>query len=218
MVAGSSTWNSPLRDTVRHHPFQCRADPVDMVPAHPPTLRHGGFHHLMDARVVLAALDTVAVKLPDDFRDPLVRAEAGSHGDARDQCLDLTGDAFDHRLVDGFLRFEESIDIGRAHPERLGDVGDGGLLVADLAKETLCRRQNPASCRGGRVFQARLQRVDGDCHKRTLNLLPPAVKNTALNSGSSHGTDERRRNDPSAKSKRLIQETVRSAEGLVGPS
>jgi len=36
-------------------------------------------------------------------------------------------------LVDRLLRLEEAIDIRRAHPQHLGDVGDGGLLIADFA-------------------------------------------------------------------------------------
>ena len=39
-------------------------------------------------------------------------------------------------LID-FFGVEEAIDIGRAHAQRPGDVGDGRLLIADVAEEAL---------------------------------------------------------------------------------
>jgi hypothetical protein len=60
-----------------------------------------------------------------------------------DDCLEsrlhLRSDAFGHGFIDGFLRVEEPIDVGRAHPERFGDIRHGGLLISDLAKIPLRR-------------------------------------------------------------------------------
>jgi len=46
-------------------------------------------------------------------------------------------DPLGHRLVDRLLGIEEAINVRRAHLERLGDVGDGRLLVANVAEERL---------------------------------------------------------------------------------
>jgi hypothetical protein len=57
------------------------------------------------------------------------------------------------RLVDRGLALEEAVDIGGRHLAGLGDVGDGGLAVAERAEQMLGLGQNPVAdfglCGGG---------------------------------------------------------------------
>jgi hypothetical protein len=64
--------------------------------------------------------------------------------------------------VDRLLRIEEAIHIRRAHAQFFGDVGDGGLLVADLARaatRTASRAaSSPAAAMSARIWDSSVAR------------------------------------------------------------
>jgi len=75
----------------------------------------------------------------------------GPVGDAEDHRLALADQPLQHRLVDRLLGVEEAVDVRRTHLEGPCDVGDGGLLVADLVEEGVGRGQD-AAARGRRAL------------------------------------------------------------------
>src|SRR5207248_3004032 len=53
---------------------------------------------------------------------------------------------------DRLLRIEKAIDVRRTHAQDLSNVGHGGLLIADLAKQTLGHHENPFAGVGFDMF------------------------------------------------------------------
>ena len=75
-------------------------------------------------------------------------------------------------LVDRLFRIEKAIDVGRAHPQHLGDVGDGGLLVADFTEQTLRHHENTFSRIGLDMFGNQRHR-GGSARSAQCSIIPP---------------------------------------------
>jgi hypothetical protein len=128
----------PLRNPIGHDAPVDLVDALNMAGDYFPALGHGTSHHLVHAQVRRIALRVEAVVGSSDFTEPL-RGRPGTLGDAAQLGLDFTHCAFGDGLVDRLLRVEKAINIRGTHPERLGDVSDRGLLVADLPKQAFGR-------------------------------------------------------------------------------
>ena len=77
--------------------------------------------------------------------------------------LDLAHQALGDRLVDRLLGVKKAIHIGRAHPERLGDIGHRGFLIADLTEQ-------PLGCFDDTAAGVGLRRGEGSVSIHELNL------------------------------------------------
>ena len=117
-----------------------------------PAFLHRDLDHLVQLGIADIALRVHAV---DGFHQ-LAQAQARRAGPVRDRPgfdLDLAHHGARDALVDRLFRIEKAIDVGRTHPQHLGDVGDRGLLVADLAEQTLRRNENAFPCVGFDMFR-----------------------------------------------------------------
>ena len=139
------------RHALRNHAADGPGDQLHMGHADVPALLHGDLHHLMQLGIADIALRVHAV---DGFHE-LAQADGRRTGPRRDglcRHLDLAHHDPRDALMDRLFRIEKAIDVRRAHAQHLGDVGDGGLLIADLAKQTLRHHENPLACVGFDMF------------------------------------------------------------------
>ena len=130
------------RGALRDHLADGRGDALHMGDADVPALLHRDLDHLVQLGIADIALGVHAM----DGLDQLAQARPRRPGPGRDPLrldLDLAHQGPRHAFVDRLLRIEEAIDVGGAHPQFLGDVGDRGLLVADLPEQTLRHHENP---------------------------------------------------------------------------
>ena len=148
----SGASNSPDGGPLRDHQAEGRGDTLHMGDADVPVLLHRDLDHLMQLGITDIALGVHAV----DGLHHLAKADRrrpGLPGDPLRLDLDLAHQRPRHALVDRLLRIEEAIDVGGAHPQFLGDVGNRRLLVADLPEQTLRHHENPFPCVSLDIFR-----------------------------------------------------------------
>jgi hypothetical protein len=136
---------------------------LDMPLHDGPALDHGDLHYLVHALAAGVAVGVHAV----DGVDEIAEASGSRLGASDDRVqgrLDLPHQALGDGLVDRLLRVEEAVDVGRAHAQGLGDVGDGGLLIPDFTEQPGGRVDDPLAGLDGRLPEG------GDAHAR--NLIP----------------------------------------------
>src|SRR5947209_7712965 len=135
----------PGRNALRDDACDRLGDRLHVGGADFPALLHRDFHHLMQLGIADIALRVHAV----DGGDQFAQAKAGRSrfvGDGRSHVFDLAHQDARDTLVDRLFRIEKAIHVGRAHPQLFGDVGDRGLLIADLPEQPLRHHENPLPC------------------------------------------------------------------------
>ena len=127
-----------------------------------PALAQRPLHHFMHAQFIGIQGRIHPVHGRDHVPQP-VRRRSLSTRDHLDGPFDLAHQALGDRLVDRLLGVEKAVHVRRAHPERLGDIGHGGFLIADLPEQPLGRLDDTAAGVG-------LSRGEGSISIHELNL------------------------------------------------
>ena len=130
---------------LRDHAADGLGDQLHMGDADVPALLHRDLDHLMQLGIADIAFRVHAIDGLDHLAQPLRRRARLLH-DHGCRFLDLAHQGAADALMDRLLGIEEAVDVGRRHPQFLGDVGDRGLRIAELAEQTLRHHENPFSC------------------------------------------------------------------------
>ncbi len=123
----------------------------DMGDADVPVLLHRDRDHLVHLGIADIALRVHAIDGLEQLAQPGL-GRTGLRHDPPRLDLDLAHQGAGHAFVDRLLRIEEAIDVGGAHPQFLGDVGDRRLLVADLPEQTLRHHEDALAGVGFDMF------------------------------------------------------------------
>jgi len=119
--------------------------------ANVPALLHRDLDHLVQLRIADVAFRIHAMDGCHQLAQAASR-QTRPGGNGLRGIFDFAHQAAGDALVDRLLRIEEAIDIRRTHSQHLGDVGDGGLLIADLAKQAQRHLEDSFSGVGFDVF------------------------------------------------------------------
>ncbi|MGY3423877.1 hypothetical protein ACVWZW_004352 [Bradyrhizobium sp. F1.13.4] len=126
---------------LRDHLADDSGNAFHVVDADVPVLLHRDLDHLVQLIVADIALGVHAMDGGEQLTEARQHRTGPRHDPLRFQ-LDLAHQRAGHRLMNRLLRFEETIDVGGAHLELLGDVADRGLEIADLAEQPLSHLEN----------------------------------------------------------------------------
>ncbi len=132
-----------LGSTVRDDTADGNGDALHMSSADIPTLFHGDGDHLMQLGIADIAFGIHLMDRRQQFAEPR-GGRLRIFSNRSSGLFNFPHQPLRHGRDDRLLRIEEAIDVRRAHPEHLGDISHGGLLVADFTKQ-LFRDHNDAA-------------------------------------------------------------------------